>query len=749
MAGAVSAGAYTAGVIDYLIETLERWQQQKEIIRNKIDKNIPLSDTEQLVPLHDVVIEVLSGASAGGMTAAVLAYSFNDGTYITKREGQLIPGNYNQPLSTDEHTKLYHSWINMVDDDNGNTFSKLMNTSDIGDVKQLKSFLNSQPIDDIAAKAVPQAINFNNAPAYISPSLSVLLSVTNLEGVPIDIRFSNVTGDNARNVLRMHSGFLHYQFNSQLLSDIDYPAEVIGNQNKSNLAAAAMATGAFPFGLSNRRIVVNKVFFDGFKQNLKINRNLDVNMNLSDEQNAYIFTAVDGGAINNEPMGTTVKILTAKRNLAKKANPSFNDENYMILIDPFPSVTNARQANQFKEPEPYNLLQQAFKIFGAFRNQSAFKQEDLFDGLEMTDKRYLIYPAKRRFYFLACGLIEGFSGFLKKAFRTHDYQLGRKNCQTFLRYYFGEEVSVFEETAGITLTNAQKEIWTYDFNYGKAGAEKLWKMPLIPDMLILEKKMKNEKPDEIAVPGYNGITDKEFDEATSLITKRVEVLTDQTFPLIKNEIKKHNKFVAWCVGLFSGIVKRKIVTATAGKATDYLHKTLLPQTIKQEELVNRYARIIESKGGLYQKSKGIYATVASGGELVISKIQDDAVEEARNIASKGDYIVTGITKSGEQWVIKPESFHKRYKQVNGDYYEPKDTARVYAIQVTAANIYNYGLTELETLIKNPGKAVYIEAAWGESQLISLDSSYLVCPPDKSEIYRIAKSAFDETYDKVG
>ena len=29
MAGAVSAGAYTAGVMDYLIKTLERWDQRK------------------------------------------------------------------------------------------------------------------------------------------------------------------------------------------------------------------------------------------------------------------------------------------------------------------------------------------------------------------------------------------------------------------------------------------------------------------------------------------------------------------------------------------------------------------------------------------------------------------------------------------------------------------------------------------------------------------------------------------------
>ena len=35
MAGAVSAGAYTAGVMDYLLEVLETWQKEKEKEKGK------------------------------------------------------------------------------------------------------------------------------------------------------------------------------------------------------------------------------------------------------------------------------------------------------------------------------------------------------------------------------------------------------------------------------------------------------------------------------------------------------------------------------------------------------------------------------------------------------------------------------------------------------------------------------------------------------------------------------------------
>ena len=39
-------------------------------------------------------------------------------------------------------------------------------------------------------------------------------------------------------------------------------------------------------------------------------------------------------------------------------------------------------------------------------------------------------------YAVACGSVAGFGGFLAEKFRRHDYQLGRRNCQQFLRKHF-------------------------------------------------------------------------------------------------------------------------------------------------------------------------------------------------------------------------------------------------------------------------------------------------------------------------
>src|ERR1700677_1329943 len=64
MAGAISAGAYTAGVLDFLTEALDAWYEAKS--------------RKELVPNHDVCIEIFSGASAGGMCAAISAILLQD-----------------------------------------------------------------------------------------------------------------------------------------------------------------------------------------------------------------------------------------------------------------------------------------------------------------------------------------------------------------------------------------------------------------------------------------------------------------------------------------------------------------------------------------------------------------------------------------------------------------------------------------------------------------------------------------------
>ena len=62
MAGAISAGAYTGGVIDFLIEALDSWEAAQAAAED---------GSGPVVPRHNVEIKVMAGTSAGGMTTAI------------------------------------------------------------------------------------------------------------------------------------------------------------------------------------------------------------------------------------------------------------------------------------------------------------------------------------------------------------------------------------------------------------------------------------------------------------------------------------------------------------------------------------------------------------------------------------------------------------------------------------------------------------------------------------------------------
>src|SRR4051795_1965562 len=99
MAGAISAGAYTAGVIDFLIEALDEWEKAKEFARQHPD-----NPKARECPMHEVKIKVLTGSSAGGMTAGLAA-----GLLGMKYDSVTAQAPPDQP-ATPVNNNLYRSW---------------------------------------------------------------------------------------------------------------------------------------------------------------------------------------------------------------------------------------------------------------------------------------------------------------------------------------------------------------------------------------------------------------------------------------------------------------------------------------------------------------------------------------------------------------------------------------------------------------------------------------------------------------
>jgi predicted acylesterase/phospholipase RssA len=99
LSGTVSAGPYTAGVIDYLIETLDAWGARKEADGN---------NNTRTVPSHDVKIRVIAGNSGGAMTTSIIPGALFSNFQHFKRD-TTANGEYLPPQ--EKGNRRYSSWV--------------------------------------------------------------------------------------------------------------------------------------------------------------------------------------------------------------------------------------------------------------------------------------------------------------------------------------------------------------------------------------------------------------------------------------------------------------------------------------------------------------------------------------------------------------------------------------------------------------------------------------------------------------
>ena len=414
LAGAISAGAYTAGVIDYLIEALEEWQKRKAT-------NAPNT------PSHQVVISVIGGASAGGMTGIITASAINQPYFPM--------ANFPQPLGAPQlQNKLYHSWVDLVEDD---MFPRMLKTDDIKP-KQIYSLLNASFIDEIANRIlqIDSALPWIY-PKYINDNLKIFTTLSNLEGFEYDVAFkSNLP--NGRYIMSIHNDYASFVLNknaNQYDHDGWIPLNFQNSLNTSIARDAAMATGAFPIGLRARtvnrdtlHVNENRWLRDIFKQKP-----------LTDP---FIETInVDGGLINNEPFEKVQDLLRTITGESPQENQDYHSvKSTIVMVDPFPSEEGKFDNSDLLTTVMGNTL-------SSMISQMRVKKELLEDALDSTKSgQFLIAPTRpdpdspgeklNGSRAIACGTLGGFGGFLHKDFRIHDFFLGRANCERFLRHYF-------------------------------------------------------------------------------------------------------------------------------------------------------------------------------------------------------------------------------------------------------------------------------------------------------------------------
>lgn len=488
MAGAISAGAYTAGVMDFFIEALDAYWAAKA--RPDWDG-----------PNHDVRVPIMAGASAGGMTSAICAlHAFRDSfDHIWPQEGKKSPDR--------RRNRLYSSWVEDID------IRPLLATTDIdgaGEKDPVRSLLCCDVIDRIVEDAfdLDGAIH---AKEWIGrgedKSLRLRLTLTNLRGVPYSFEIYGAD-DPRRYGMINHGDYLDFKIGvAPSPTDGAYALDVANTTSPDwdLYRTAAKATGAFPIGLAPRRLTrrpseykfASRVGYDGPEGYRIIAPDKWI-----DDIDPYEFVSVDGGTIDNEPLEMTRRYLSGGAD-QRNPNDGIKTDKAVILIAPFPNYLQAAAEKLNDHGGSSNadlgLVRISGTLLSTLIDQARFKPDELMRASDdRYYSRYLVAPTREdigtpesKLYPIACGVMNGFGGFLHRSFRRHDYLLGRRNAQAFLRWHFNlpENAELFADFKG------DREKWlirkpTGDYKTLAAGGETgLRALPIIPLTAALQDEI--------------------------------------------------------------------------------------------------------------------------------------------------------------------------------------------------------------------------------------------------------------------
>jgi hypothetical protein len=157
--------------------------------------------------------------------------------------------------------------------------------------------------------------------------------------------------------------------------------------------------------------------------------------------------------------------------------------------------------------------------------------------------------------------------------------------------------------------------------------------------------------------------------------------------------------------------------------------------LSQEEIKTLFSTLLREKGKVYRKTKEVLARPAKAGERIVSITADGT--ETQNTADAGDFVIQNQTEAKELYIIGGEKFKDRYvfeRETTSEYSVYQSTGKVMGLELTS---------ELLKGLKLPETFLFI-APWQE-QTVAKKGDLLVCPLDFSEVYRIARKEFFETY----
>ncbi len=563
LAGAVSAGAYSAGVLDFFIEALDRWEDAK--IANALEHGANFAKWS--VPPHAVRLTTVAGASAGSVCSAVLARSgtgkFPSGANLSPDVA--VPPKAGAPAHPNP---LYELWVRRLD------IHPMLNNDDLKGKTpmEIESLLNTAPLDSAASHIVSLNLPETAPRSWLEQGMEFGFTIGNLTGV--SYRYQLVGLDGAEFGTRRHADLYAFSVlgsghppklrpqNGALGDAFLVRATGPVRLDWKEVADAALASAAFPIGFKPRKLTKEIRLYDreprkstdllaavgpvmeGGKPtpsdagdqwvqgaNL-IGGTVNTYHKDSTVEDATLpFTAVDGGTMNNQPFEYVRQNLAGP--MGRNPREGIEANRAVILIDPFPATDQDesmqpgaaepfRDSKTSTDTQPTSIFDVLPRLLSAYTNQARYDANDQALAADPeVYSRFMLSPVRAApngetltgAKALASGALGAFAGFLSIAYRHHDFLLGRRNAEYFLRTYFA-----LPQGNPLFL-----EEWWKDKGKDTGPKSPYWTITGIPT----EKAGSAQKHERQIIPVIIPATEKEEDHLPAVgVTEKMPRLTE-------------------------------------------------------------------------------------------------------------------------------------------------------------------------------------------------------------------------------
>jgi len=347
ISGAVSLGSFESGVMYEIIEAIAQHNQHPETTEDQ-----------------KILIDVITGASAGAMTAAILAQKL-----------LFEADKLRSPYQND----IYRAWVE---------------ESDIHTLLQFRDYdnpdmaiLSSGFVQQVGNKYLLSRYNSSSPPATqrhpaVADNIHLGIALSNLNGFDFKINLTNIQG-------RLNSQDNSFTYTKH--KDC-YITQIQGNQQDDQrnlwelIKRIAIASGSFPFAFQVQEIT--RISSDSaYKGSVFYTK-----PEPGKEPNKKDFAYTDGGIFENEPLGMAISLAKKLDTSPQDYDPRYYEKRFFLYVAPGPKSSGVNPKFTAAQATYVNT---ARALAGAIFTQSRFQ-----DWIQVSEANESVTEFDKQAWFL-------------------------------------------------------------------------------------------------------------------------------------------------------------------------------------------------------------------------------------------------------------------------------------------------------------------------------------------------------------